>query len=398
MLLQGRRVVVGVSGSIASYKSAETVRQLVKAGAEVRCVMTRSATQFIGPAALAALSGRPVHVDLFEAPERVLHVELARWADAYVMVGVTASVLERLARGSGEDMVSAVYLMCRCPVLVAPAMHTEMWEHPGVQRNVAQIQADGALLIHPEEGDLASGDIGVGRLADPSVIVENVISALTPKDLSGVRNVRVLVTVGPTREAMDPVRFISNRSTGRMGFAIAREAHRRGADVTVICGPTPIAPPPEVHVVRVETAEEMYRACLDRFEEIDVAILSAAVADWRPAVVQQEKVKKSHADRAIEVEPTPDIAAELGRKKGTQTLVIFAAETDQVVENAMYKLAAKNADIVVGNLVGRPGTGFDSDTNEASIITAEGVEPLIRMAKDELATIVVDRVVQLRGL
>jgi phosphopantothenoylcysteine decarboxylase/phosphopantothenate--cysteine ligase len=197
---------------------------------------------------------------------------------------------------------------------------------------------------------------------------------------------------------MDPVRFISNRSTGRMGFAIAREAHRRGADVTVICGPTPIAPPPEVHVVHVETAEEMYRACLDRFEETDVAFLNAAVADWRPAEVSPEKVKKSGVARHIEVEPTPDIAAELGRKKGSQTLVLFAAETDQVVENAMDKLTAKQADIVVGNLVGRPGTGFDSETNEASIITRAGVEPLIRMTKDELATIVIDRVVALRGL
>jgi phosphopantothenoylcysteine decarboxylase / phosphopantothenate---cysteine ligase len=328
----------------------------------------------------------------------VMHVEIARWADAYVMVGMTASGLERLSRASGEDLVSAVYLMCRCPVLVAPAMHTEMWEHPGVQRNVAQIQTDGAILIDPEEGDLASGDVGVGRLADPSVIVEAVISALTPKDLSGLRNVRVLVTVGPTREAMDPVRFISNRSTGRMGFAIAREAHRRGADVTVICGPTPIAPPPELHVVRVETADEMYRACLDRFEETDVAILNAAVADWRPAAVSEAKVKKSNASRVIEVEPTPDIAAELGRKKGAQTLVLFAAETDRVVENATDKLTAKHADIVVGNLVGRPGTGFDSETNEASIITRGGVEPLSSMTKDELATIVIDRVVELRGL
>jgi phosphopantothenoylcysteine decarboxylase/phosphopantothenate--cysteine ligase len=398
MQLSGRRVVVGVSGSIASYKSAEVVRQLVKAGAEVRCVMTRSATKFIGEAALAALSGRPVHVDIFDQPERVMHVEVARWADAYVMVGVTASGLERLSRGSGEDLVSAVYLMCRCPILVAPAMHTEMWEHPGIQRNVSQIQSDGAILIQPEEGDLASGDVGVGRLADPSVIVEAVIAALTPKDLGGVRHVHVLITVGPTREAMDPVRFISNRSTGRMGFAIAREAHRRGADVTVICGPTPIPPPPEVQVVQVETAEEMYRACLDRFEETDVAILNAAVADWRPAEVSTAKVKKSNAARFVEVEPTPDIAAELGRKKGSQTLVLFAAETDQVVENAMDKLTAKQADIVVGNLVGRPGTGFDSETNEASIITRAGVEPLIRMTKDELATILIDRVVTLRGL
>jgi phosphopantothenoylcysteine decarboxylase/phosphopantothenate--cysteine ligase len=396
--LTGRHVVVGVSGSIASYKSAEVVRQLVKAGAEVRVVMTRSATKFIGPAALAALSEHPVHVDLFDTPEKVLHVELARWANAYVMVGVTASVLERISRGSGEDMVSAVYLMCRCPVLVAPAMHTEMWEHPAVHRNVAQVESDGAILVNPVEGDLASGDVGMGRLADPAVIVEAVISALTPKDLGGVRAVRVLITVGPTREPMDPVRFISNRSTGRMGFALAREAHRRGADVTVICGPTPTAPPPEVHIVRVETAEDMYRECLDRFEETDVAILNAAVADWRPAAVATAKIKKANAPQSVELEPTADIAAELGRKKGAQSLILFAAETDEVVENAMAKLTAKHADMVVANLVGQPGTGFESETNEASIITVEGVEPLIRMSKDELAVLIVDRVVALRGL
>jgi phosphopantothenoylcysteine decarboxylase/phosphopantothenate--cysteine ligase len=388
-----RRVVVGVSGSIAAYKSAEVVRRLVKAGAEVRCVMTRSATKFIGPAALAALSGRPVHIDLFEEPERVLHVEIARWADAYVVVGATASTLSRIATGSGEDMVSAVYLMCRCPVLIAPAMHTEMWEHPGVQRNVVQMQDDGALLIAPEEGDLASGDYGVGRLADPAVIVEAVVSALAPKDLAGVR---VLLTVGPTREAFDPVRFISNRSTGRMGFALAREAKRRGASVTVVSGPTSGDVPVGLDVLRVETAEEMYRECLDRFEETDVAILNAAVADWRPAEVAPEKVKKAKASKSIALEPTPDIAAELGRKKGAQTLVLFAAETNDVVSHAQEKLASKHADLVVANLVGRAGTGFESETNEASMVTADGVEHLDRMPKDELAALVMDKVVSLR--
>ncbi len=396
MLLEGKRVVVGVCGSIASYKSAEVVRQFVKAGAEVRCVMTRSATKFIGPAALAALSGRPVHIDMFEEPERVLHVEMARWADAYVIVGATASALERFSRGSGEDMVSAVYLMCRAPVLVAPAMHTEMWEHPGVQRNVGQIQADGAILIPPEEGDLASGDVGVGRLADPAVIVEAVISSLSPKDLGGVRAARVLVTVGPTREALDPVRFISNRSSGRMGFALAIQAQRRGAAVTVVSGPTSVAVPPGLNVVRVETAEQMCRECLDRFEDVDVAILSAAVADWRPAEVAAEKVKKTDAPASLDLEPTRDIAAELGRKKGAQTLVLFAAETNDVVAHATAKLTAKNADMVVANLVGAAGTGFESETNDAAIITEDGAEELARMPKDELAALVLDRVVALR--
>jgi phosphopantothenoylcysteine decarboxylase/phosphopantothenate--cysteine ligase len=393
MTLAGRRVVVGVSGSIAAYKSAEVVRQLIKAGAEVRAVMTPSATRFLGPATLAALTGSPVHTDVFDQPERVLHVELARWADAYVLVGATASTLARLATGSAEDMVSATYLMCRCPVVVAPAMHTEMWEHAAVQRNVSQVVSDGAILVRPEEGDLASGDYGVGRLAEPSSIVEAVIGALTPKDLDGVR---VLLTVGPTREALDPVRFISNRSTGRMGFALAVEAKRRGAEVTVVSGPTSAEAPPGSRVVRVESAEEMYQECLARFEDTDVAILNAAVADWRPAQVAPTKVKKKDASRSVALEPTQDIAAELGRKKGSQTLVLFAAETDRVVEHAKGKLETKHADMVIGNLVGLPGTGFDSETNEASIVTAGGVEDLGRLGKDELAARIWDRVAGLR--
>jgi phosphopantothenoylcysteine decarboxylase / phosphopantothenate---cysteine ligase len=394
MTLSGRRVVVGVSGSIAAYKSAEVVRALVKGGVDVRCVMTRSAARFIGPDTLAALSGSPVHSDVFDEPERVLHVEMARTADAYLIVGATASTLERLARGSAEDMVSAVYLTCTCPVLVAPAMHTEMWEHPATRRNVELVRLDGAVLIDPVEGDLASGDYGVGRLADPEVIVEAVDAALTPNDLDGER---ILVTVGPTREPLDPVRFISNRSTGRMGFAIAREARKRGAIVTVISGPTSIAPPAGMELVDVETAEEMYNESLARFEDTDVAILNAAVADWRPAQIASEKVKKANAPRTLDLEPTLDIAAELGRKKGAQTLVLFAAETEHVVEHASEKLESKHADMVVANLVGTPGTGFDSETNEASIVTADGVESFVRMTKDKLATLILDRVVALRG-
>lgn len=393
MPLGGRRILVGVCGSIAAYKSAEVVRLLVKSGAEVRAVMTPPATRFLGPATLAALTGSPVHTNVFAEPERVLHVELARWADTYVVVGATASTLSRLAAGSGEDMVSATYLMCRCPVVVAPAMHTEMWEHSAVQRNVAQVASDGALVVAPGEGDLASGDFGVGRLADSAEIVETVIDALTHKDLEGAR---VLVTVGPTREALDPVRFISNRSTGRMGFALALEAKRRGAEVVVVSGPTSAAAPVGMSVVRVESAEEMFDACLERFEDVNVVVLNAAVADWRPAQVADKKVKKKHAARSVELEPTADIAAELGRKKGRQTLVLFAAETDSVVDHAQEKLTSKHADMVVANLVGRPGTGFDSETNEAWIVTAGGAEELGVMAKDELASRIWDRVAALR--
>jgi phosphopantothenoylcysteine decarboxylase/phosphopantothenate--cysteine ligase len=356
--------------------------------------MTRSATRFVGPATFAALTGEPVETDVFEHPERVVHVELGRWAEAFLVCGATASTLARLASGSGSDIVAATYLMCRCPVLLAPAMHTEMWDHLATRRNVEQLKQDGALIVDPEVGDLASGDYGAGRLADPAVIVEAVIEALTDKDLTGTN---VLVTAGPTREPLDPVRFISNRSTGRMGFALAREAKRRGASVVVVAGPTSAPAPPGIDVVRVETAEDMFRECMDRFEEIDVAILNAAVADFRPAHVAEEKVKKDEASRAIELEPTRDIAAELGRKKGKQFLVLFAAETERIVEYARAKLASKNADLIVANQVGRPDTGFDSETNDATIIAVDTTEGLARLGKDDLARVIWDRIADRRS-
>jgi len=392
--LEGRRIVVAVSGSIATYKAAEVVRGLTKQGALVRVCMTSSATKFVGTPTFAALTGEPVETDVFEAPERVVHVELGRWAEAFLVCGATASTLSRLASGSGEDIVAATYLMCACPVLIAPAMHTEMWEHAATQRNVERLVQDGALLIPPDVGELASGDYGAGRLADPAAIVERVVDALAPKDLAGLR---VLVTAGPTREAMDPVRFISNRSTGRMGFALAREAKRRGATVTVVAGPTSAAAPVGVDVVAVESAEDMFRECIDRFEEADVAILNAAVADWRPAHVADQKIKKDKAQAAIELEPTRDIAAELGRKKGSQFLVLFAAETENVVEHARTKLASKNADLIVANQVGRPDTGFESETNDATVISVETTEGLPRLGKDELATVLWDRIAERRS-
>lgn len=393
-MLQGRRVLVGVCGSIAAYKAAEVVRGLIRGGADVRVVMTDAATKFVAPATFAALTGYAVHTDLFAEPERVVHVELGRWAEAYLICGATASTLDRLAAGSGEDVVSATYLMCRCPVVAAPAMHTEMWEHPSVRRNVERVRGDGVIIVMPEEGDLASGDFGVGRLADPVTIVDEVSSALTHKDLSGVR---VLITAGPTREPLDPVRFVSNRSTGRMGFELAREARRRGANVVVVSGPTVEPSPAGIDVIHVETAEQMLSECLDRYEDVDIAVLNAAVADWRPASTAPHKVKKAQMAKSIPLEATPDIAAELGRKKGTQTLVLFAAETESLVANAEEKLRSKLADLVVGNTVGQPGTGFDSETNDAVIVSSRGAEQLPRLRKDELSVLIWDRIVQTRA-
>ncbi len=393
-MLSGRRVLVGICGSIAAYKAAEVVRGLVKAGATVRVMMTPAATRFVGPATFAALSGERVHLDLFDRPERVVHVELARWAEVMLVCGATASTLRRFAAGGAEEIVSATYLMARCPVVVAPAMHTEMWEHPSVRRNVERVQSDGALLVPPAVGDLASGDHGVGRLAETEEILGAVREILGPRDLDGLR---VVVTAGPTREQLDPVRFLSNRSSGRMGFALAAEAARRGAAVVVVAGPTSATPPAGIEIVRVQSAQEMLDECLVRFGETDVVVKAAAVADWRPAQVSGQKVKKSEAKPLIHLEPTPDIAAELGRKKGTQTLVLFAAETSDVVAYATDKLARKNADLVVANTVGQPGTGFDTETNDAVMVTRDGAEPLRRMSKADLARLIWDRVIRLRA-
>jgi phosphopantothenoylcysteine decarboxylase/phosphopantothenate--cysteine ligase len=273
-------------------------------------------------------------------------------------------------------------------------MHTEMWEHPSVQRNVERVRSDGVVVVMPEEGDLASGDVGVGRLADPIAIVDEVSGALTHKDLSGVR---VLVTAGPTREPLDPVRFVSNRSTGRMGFELAREARRRGADVVLVSGPTTSPAPAGIEVIRIETAEQMLTECLDRYEDVDIAVLNAAVADWRPAESAAHKIKKAQMGKSIPLEATPDIAAELGRKKGTQTLVLFAAETESLIANAEEKLRSKLADLIVANTVGQPGTGFESETNDAVIISSRGAEQLPRLRKDELSVLIWDRIVQTRA-
>ena len=393
-MLSGRRVLVGVCGSIAAYKAAEVVRGLAKDGADVRVAMTPAATKFVGAATFAALTGHEVAVDLFDRPERVIHVELGHWADAYLICGATASTLARLASGDAPDVVSATYLMVRCPVLVAPAMHTEMWEHPAVVRSVETVARDGAIVVPPGRGDLASGDFGVGRLADPPVIVEAVRRALAPADLAGVD---VLVTAGPTREPIDAVRFISNRSSGRMGFALATEALRRGARVTLVTGPTSQTPPWGATVVEVETARQMFDACIDGLERSEIVVMNAAVADWRPANERSGKTPKAEVELSLRLEPTSDIAAEIGRRKGSRLLVAFAAETDDVEGHAYAKLASKGADLVVANRVAAVGTGFDSETNDALIVTADGTERLPRLDKAALAVVIWDRIVQMRA-
>jgi phosphopantothenoylcysteine decarboxylase/phosphopantothenate--cysteine ligase len=394
--LERRRVLLGVTGGIAAYKAAHLVRLLTQRGASVQVVMTPSALRFIGADTLAALSGRPVHSDVFEQPEAVLHVRLAREAEIAVVAPATANVLAKLAQGLADDLLTSTLLEAACPVVVAPAMHTGMWNHPATRRNVRTLAERGVVVVGPAEGPLAAGDEGVGRMAEPEEILAAVGRELaSSRDLSGRR---IVVTAGPTYEPIDPVRFVANRSTGKMGFAVAREAARRGAEVTLVTGPVGLPDPPGMVVVRVETADQMAVAVTDRYGGADAVVMAAAVADWRPKAPAAEKLKKESGPPALTLEPATDILATLGKRKERQVLVGFAAETGSFEEEARRKLAEKNLDLIVVNEVGRPGTGFGSETNRAAILAREGDDtPLRDWTKAELARAICDRLAALLG-
>jgi phosphopantothenoylcysteine decarboxylase/phosphopantothenate--cysteine ligase len=387
-------VLLGVSGGIAAYKAALVARLLKAAGADVTVVMTEAATRFIGPDTFSALTGEPAHTSLWERPGEVLHVRLAREADVAVVVPATANVLAKLAHGHADDLLSATLLEATCPLVVTPAMHSGMWEHPATQANVGILRERGVTLVGPATGALAHGDEGIGRLEEPEHVVAAIRGALAPQDLAGRR---FLLTSGPTHEPIDPVRFVGNRSTGKMGAALAAEALGRGAAVTVVLGPGAFVPP-GVEVVPVETAEEMRDAVLARSHDADAVVMAAAVADFRPKAIAEAKLKKDAGVPELHLEPTPDILAELGERRTNQVLVGFAAETEDLDRAGRRKLASKHLDLVVVNLVGRDGTGFGSDTNEAMILAADGGDvPLRRWTKRELAAAVVDRVAALIG-
>jgi phosphopantothenoylcysteine decarboxylase/phosphopantothenate--cysteine ligase len=389
--LRGARILLGVSGGIAAYKAVEVARLLGKRGAHVQVVMTEAATRFVGPLTFSSLTHRPVYTDLFEEQERVLHVRLAREADLVVVAPATANVVAKMVHGLADDLLSAVLLTATCPVVVAPAMHTEMWEHDATRSNIAALRERGIMIVDPEEGELAGGDEGVGRLAEPSTIVQAVARTFASgRDLAGVG---ILVTAGGTQEPIDPVRFIGNRSSGKMGFAIAAEAARRGADVTLVTGPTWLADPDRVDVVRVRTAAEMLDAVTARYDGADVVVKAAAVADFRPANASGSKIHKDEGLPTITLERTTDILAELGRAKTHQLLVGFSAETEDAVARARKKLAAKNLDMIVTNLVGRPGSGFEADTNAVVVIGADGTEEELPLqTKSSIARAICDRV------
>ncbi|HEX2563184.1 MAG TPA: bifunctional phosphopantothenoylcysteine decarboxylase/phosphopantothenate--cysteine ligase CoaBC [Acidimicrobiales bacterium] len=377
-MLEGRRVVLGVSGGIAAYKAIEVCRRLVDLGAHVVPGLTRGATRFVGPTTFSALASERAHTSLFDDPDPIPHTRLGQGADLVVVAPATARVIGTYAAGISNDLLTATLLATEAPVVVCPAMHTEMWRHPAVQDNLATLARRGVHIVAPEEGRLAGGDVGQGRLAAPETIVAACEAALAPsRDLAGLH---VVVTAGGTREPIDPVRFLGNRSSGKQGHALATEAAARGAKVTLVTT-VGLPVPPGADVVRVETAAEMDEAVGRVASAADVVVMAAAVADFRPAAVAPQKIKKGDGMPEIKLEPTVDILAGLGaRKPPGQTLVGFAAETDRMRQNALSKLVAKGADLIVANDVTAPGAGFEHDTNHVVILNADGTEREVPLA------------------
>jgi len=396
-MAEAPEILVGVGASIAAYKACDVVSALRKRGAGVTVLLTRNAPRFVAPLSLATLSGRPVGLDLFDEPAEwgVGHITLAKRARAFVLVGASADLIARLAAGMADDFVTTCALATRAPLLIAPAMNTAMWEHPATLANLALLKSRGARVIEPGEGLLACGDLGKGRLADVEEIIEQAwaLATASPAPKGPLKGVPVVVTAGPTREPLDPVRFISNPSSGKMGYALARAFAAAGAKVTLISGPVSLPAPEGVALTSVTTALEMLKAARAAFKACRVYVSAAAVSDFRPAQASTSKVKKDGQGQALRLLPNPDILKELARAKGPRLLVGFAAETDDLLTNAAAKLKAKQLDLLVANTVGAEGQGFASDDNEAWLL-APGLAPrhLPRQSKDSLAQAIVQAV------
>jgi len=392
-MLKGKKIVLGVSGGIAAYKSVELLRLLVKSGAEVHVVMTRAATEFVAPLTFQTLSGNPVHTELFNliSEQEIGHISLADRADLFIIAPATANVIGKIAGGIADDLLTTTVMATKAPVLLAPAMNVNMYDNPLYRENEDKLRRHGYLFVEPVTGFLACGWEGKGKMQEPALILEEAIAALTPGDLAGKT---VLVTAGPTREELDPVRFISNHSSGKMGYALAREARRRGARVVLVSGPTALQPPCGVEFVAVESAAEMRAAVLSSFADCDVIIKAAAVADYRPKERAGEKLKKRGAEMVIELVKNPDILRELGeRKRAGQLLVGFAAETADLEANATLKLTEKNLDLIVANDVSASGAGFNVDTNIVRLLFRDGSkEDLPLLPKDQVAAVILDRI------
>ncbi|MCB0628343.1 MAG: bifunctional phosphopantothenoylcysteine decarboxylase/phosphopantothenate--cysteine ligase CoaBC [Saprospiraceae bacterium] len=397
--MQGKKIILGISGSIAAYKAAFLTRLLIKAGAEVRILMTPAAAQFITPLTLSTLSKHPVLTDVQSESGWNNHVELGLWADAVLIAPATANTLARLANGICDNILSAVYLSARCPVYLAPAMDVDMWHHPATQENIRRLQSYGNIIIPVAHGELASGLVGEGRMEEPEQIVAFLNAQFRQQqDMQGLK---VLITAGPTYEAIDPVRFIGNRSSGKMGIALAEEAACRGARVTLILGPSAQQTQhPSISTFRVESAQEMYGQAIAQFSDTDVAILAAAVADYRPERAEDRKIKKKSDQLTLQLVPTPDIAASLGRiKKEGQYLIGFALETNDEEANARGKLERKNFDLIVLNSLRDSGAGFQHDTNKISILGRDNKKRQFELkTKMAVAKDIIDALLELRGM
>ncbi|MBP2652926.1 MAG: coaBC [Firmicutes bacterium] len=395
-MLTGKKVVVGISGGIAAYKAVEIVSRLKKAGAEVRVVMTRAATQFVTPLTFREISGNPVVCDMWQEPKEwnVEHIALANWADVFLIAPATANIIGKIASGIADEFLSTTVMATKAMVMLAPAMNSNMYINPIVTDNLLRLSKIGYQIIPPDSGMLACGVEGPGRLPEPETIVNTLVRILTRgSDLAGKK---VLVTAAGTREPLDPVRYIGNRSSGKMGYALASAAANRGADVVMVSGPSNLPPPPGVVVKKVETAAEMRQAVLDEFGNADLVIKAAAVADYRPSIVSKQKIKKTDGKITLVLEKNPDILAELGERKVKQILVGFAAETEDLLTHATEKLNRKNLDMIVANDVTLPGAGFDSDTNIVRVLYQDGrIEELPQMSKDSLAGQLLDRITAL---
>ena len=393
-MLAGKRIVLGVTGGIAAYKACELVSHLKKQKAEVRVVLTEHACKFVPPLSFEALSGNPAHVDTFAPRDGMEHIALAKWADLFVVAPATANAIAKLAWGLADDLMSTTALAMTCPLLIAPAMNANMYRHPATQANLETLKKRGAHFVGPESGRLACGDDDVGRMSEPAAIVEAICAILNPR--RDFQDVRVLVTAGPTVERIDPVRYITNRSSGKMGYAIAEAARDRGAEVVLVSGPVNLAAPEGVEVVKIESSAELCAAVLARGDWADVVIQAAAPADYTPVNVSETKIKKTGVGMMLELKNTTDIAKTLGeRKHPGQVLVAFAAETDRVLENAKGKLEKKNADLIVANDVTRPGAGFGVDTNAVTLITRQDENALPVMSKRDVADAILDKVAAL---
>ena len=396
-MLKDKTVVIGVSGGIAVYKTLDVISRLRKLGVNVNVIMTKSATEFVTPLSFQSLSQNYVVCDMFEDPKTwdVEHVSLAKRADVFLIAPATANVIGKIANGIADDMLTTTVMATKAKVLIAPAMNTNMYENPILQRNINTLKELGYNFVEPESGRLACGDTGKGKLASPEIIVDEVVKLLSKEqDLKGKS---IIVTAGPTVESIDPMRYITNRSTGKMGYSIAKEAIERGADVTLITGPTNLTPPQNLKkLVKIESAKDMYEAVLENLDENDIVIKSAAVADYKPKNYSNKKIKKSDDDLIIELDRNKDIAQEIGKIKNNKILVGFAAETNDLIQNASLKIKKKNLDFIVANDLTKEGAGFGVDTNIVKIIDKEGnITEYPKMKKEEVANIILDKIKEL---